>query len=400
MKIIPLVLLALMAGVFMATLPWGRTGWQGYFHAFAEAAMIGALADWFAVTALFRRPMGLPIPHTAIIPARKDEIGRSLARFVSDNFLTPQAIRRRLAETSLAGHLTRWLQEPAVQKRASGLALGFAAWLTGTVRSQDVRDFLRRLGERQLHSLNPAPLAGQALAFLIRDGRHQKLFTVLLRQLVIHLNDNREEIRRRVADGSPWWMPGFIDDRMVVQMIDRIEGQLLEMTLDPDHDMRQHFSDWLADLAHRLETDPEYREMGEAMKKKLLTNPVLTDYAAGLWSDLTARLEDAAENPDDPLRAEIERLLANTARELESDPAMRARVDGWLELALVTVVAENRNAISGLISDTVGTWDAQATARRVELEIGKDLQYIRVSGTIVGGLIGITIHALVQAFYY
>lgn len=395
MKTIPLLLLAVMAVVFWLTLRVEVT-WIGYVHAFAEAAMIGALADWFAVTALFRHPFGVPIPHTAIIPKRKDAIGGALGRFVAEHFLTAEAIRRRLENTSLAALLAEWLGRPQVRREMTGLITGFAAWLAGSVASEQVRGFAQRLGERHLSGVNPAPIAGRVLSFMVRDGRHQWVFTQLLRHVLALLHENRDEIRKRIAEGSPWWMPGFMDDRIVVQMIERIETLLMEMTLDPDHELRERFDARVERLADQLEHDPEFRVLGERIKRELLNNPDLADYVEGLWGDLHVMLTEAAEDLDSPIRASLDRILYGTGRELAADPAMQAQVDAWLEQALIAVVAEHRYQLAGLISETVATWDGVDTARRVELEIGQDLQFIRINGTLVGGLIGVLLHGLVQ----
>ena len=395
MKTIPLLLLALMAAVFWFTLRVEVT-WIGYLHAFAEAAMIGALADWFAVTALFRHPFGIPIPHTAIIPKRKDAIGGALGRFVAEHFLTAEAIRRRLEHTSLAALMAGWLERPEVRREMTGLMSGFAAWLAGTVASEQVRGFASRLGDRYLADVNPAPIAGRMLTFMVRDGRHQWVFTQLLRHILAMLHENRDEIRNRIAEGSPWWMPGFVDDRIVVQMFERVETLLMEMTLDTDHPMRQRFDARVNRLAEQLENDPEFRLLGERLKKEILNNPDLADYVEGLWGDLHDLLKQAAEDPDSPIRTSLDQILYGTGRELAADPAMQKQVDTWLEQALVAVVAEHRYELAALISDTVATWDGEDTARRVELEIGQDLQFIRINGTLVGGLIGVLLHGLVQ----
>jgi len=210
----------------------------------------------------------------------------------------------------------------------------------------------------------------------------------------VTLHDNRETIRANVQRESPWWLPGFVDDRVVVQMLDRIETHLLEMSLDPDHPMRADFNRWAAGLADKLQRAPEYRGWGEKLKSDLLANQGLQDYLFTLWSDLVAGLESDLRDPDSRLRSELGRSAAHLAAELENDQAMQDWANAWLvELAVVTV-KENRFAMAGLISDTVRSWDADQTSRRIEQAIGRDLQFIRVNGTLVGGLAGLAIHAL------
>ena len=394
MKAVPLLLLLLMALVFILTLPQ-PDGWRGYLHAFSEAAMVGALADWFAVTALFRHPLGIPIPHTAIIARRKDEIGNNMARFVSDNFLKRDALHSKLVKANLAGRLTRWLANQEARRKMADLSLRTVSWLINAVGEERLRRFISRLGERHLDIMPLAPLAGKALHLLTEQGRHQDLLTQILRVLIVVLNDNREHIRGRIQQESPWWLPGFVDDKIVVQMFERIETLMFEMALDPEHEMRQRFNRHMDELARELQTSREYLHLGEKIKRDLLANEALHDYLITVWQDLGEELRQQVDDPDSPFRQSLERLYEGLAEELADDQEMQNLVNRWLEDAIVTVVAQNREEIASLISDTVKTWDADTTTRRVELAIGRDLQFIRINGTLVGGLVGLLLHFLV-----
>lgn len=394
MKRIPLLLLLAMAVLFIATL--GRDeAWAPWVHAFAEAGMIGALADWFAVVALFRYPMGIPIPHTAIIPTRKDALGEAMARFVSDHFLAPRAVRAKLVTIDLARLGTEWLQSERGQARLLELADAGIRWALDALDEQRVRKFLGRVTRRQLESLDFAKLLGSTLQWLVRGNRHQDILTQGLRYAIVLLHDNRETIRARVADESPWWVPGFVDDRILRQILDKVETRLLEMSLDPEHPLRGKFNDWLVRLAVELETGPEYRRTGERFKQQLLENEELQDYLYGLWEDLSGRLAEDLDADDSRTRQEIAAALDRLAQELEADQDMQAWINEWLVDALVTVVDQNRNQIASIISDTVRTWDGQEASRRVELALGRDLQFIRINGTLVGGVVGVVIHGLV-----
>jgi uncharacterized membrane-anchored protein YjiN (DUF445 family) len=393
MKRLPLLLLGLMAVLFALTLNRPEA-WAGWLQAFAEAGMVGALADWFAVVALFRRPMGLPIPHTAIIPNRKNEIGDNLARFVAEHFLDPAVVRAKLESVNLARKTATWLKSPSGQQRVQDLGVRVSQWILGALHEARVREFIGRLGARQLEQLDLAPLLGSALGWLIQDGRHQDVLTQSLRIALVTLHDNRDTIRGNVQRESPWWMPGFIDDRVVVQMLDRIETLLLAMSLDPEHPLRGDFDRWATGWADTLRESPDYRGWGERLKSDLLARQELQDYLYGLWADLVAGLEADLRLPDSRVRAELGHSAASLAGELESDPAMQDWINTWLiELAVLTV-DENRLAIASLISDTVRSWDARETSRRIEAAIGRDLQFIRVNGTLVGGLVGLAIHAV------
>ena len=392
MKHLPLILLALMAVLFFLTLDRPEA-WAGWLHAFSEAGMVGALADWFAVVALFRHPMGIPIPHTAIIPRRKNEIGDSLARFVADHFLAPDVVRTRLATVNIAENAALWLKSPRGHERVVELFSRSFRSLVGALNEEEVRHFITRLANRQLKQANLAPLLGQTLEWLIEDGRHQQMLTRSLQFSLVLLHDNRDLIRGNVQRESPWWLPGFVDDKIVVQMLDRIETLLLEMSLDPDHPLREDFNGWMEQWAHDLQNDVEYRRLGDQLKSGLLENRELQDYFYALWQDLVEGLEQGLSDPDSPLRAELGRLITGFADELERDADMQLWLNAWLLDSIVALVDENREAISSLISDTVRTWDAVETSQRVEAAIGRDLQFIRVNGTLVGGLVGVVIHA-------
>lgn len=392
MKRIPLLLLLLMAAIFVATLHRPEA-WAGWVHAFAEAGMVGALADWFAVVALFRHPLGLPIPHTAIIPRRKDELGEAMARFVSEHFLEPGAVRAKLQSIDLSGHAVDWLQSERGQSRLLEFTDAMLRWALEALDEQRVRHFLSRLSRRQLERINLAPLLGHTLDWLVRGDRHQEILTQVLRQAIVLLNEHRETIRERVQGESPWWVPGFVDDRILRQMLERIETRLYEMSLDPDHPLRGQFNRWVSGFAEDLKTSPDHHRAGERFKRQLLDNDDLQDYLYRLWVDLSERLHADLAAPDSKTRAELSSGLERLAGELAGDDAMQAWINEWLTDTVVALVDGNRPQIASLISDTVHTWDGVETSRRVELALGRDLQFIRVNGTLVGGLVGLVIHA-------
>jgi len=393
MKRLPLLLLILMVALFAVTLHRPEA-WAGWLHAFAEAGMVGALADWFAVVALFRHPLGIPIPHTAIIPKRKNEIGDSLAQFVAEHFLHPEVVRGKLESVNLAKNVAVWLKSPAGHDRVLDLGISLSRWMMGALHEERVRRFISRLGSRQLAQLNLAPLIGRTLDWLVQDGRHQQVLTQSLRFAIVLLHDKRETIRGNVQQESPWWLPGFVDDKIVVQMLDRIETLLLEMSLDPDHALRSDFNHWIVQWASEMQNSPQYRRWGEQLKQDLLENEDLQEYLFRLWADFAAGFEDDLADPESGLRRQLSELLTGVAEEMEQDEDMQSWVNSWLLESSVSVVDVNRYAIASLISDTVRSWDADDTSYRVELAIGRDLQFIRINGTLVGGLVGLVIHAV------
>jgi uncharacterized membrane-anchored protein YjiN (DUF445 family) len=393
MKRLPLLLLALMAALFLATLDRPEN-WAGWLHAFAEAGMVGALADWFAVVALFRHPLGIPIPHTAIIPRRKNEIGNSLALFVAEHFLHPDVVRVKLQSVNLARNTAIWLKTEHGHQRVLDLAISMLRWMLGALHEDRVRHFISRLSGRQLSRINLAPMLGRTLEWLVQDGRHQQVLTQALRFAIVFLHDNRETIRGNVQRGSPWWLPGFIDDKILRQMMDRVETLLLEMSLDPDHQMRGEFNHWMVRWSAELQTSDQYRQWGEELQRSLTGNEELQDYLFRLWTDLVSGLETDLSDPESTVRDQFSQLFTGLAEEMEQDVEMQAWVNGWLVESAVSIVNDNRHAIASLISDTVKSWDAQDTSYRVELAIGRDLQFIRINGTLVGGLVGLFIHAV------
>jgi uncharacterized membrane-anchored protein YjiN (DUF445 family) len=392
MKRLPLVLLARMMGLFFITLERPEN-WAGWVHAFAEAGMVGALADWFAVVALFRYPMGLPIPHTAIIPNRKNEIGDSMAQFVAEHFLHPEVVRKKLDSVNLAGNISDWLQTERGHERVVSFGVSAMRWMLGALHEERVRSFIKRLSGRHLAQVELAPLIGRTLEWLVEGGRHQQLFTQVLRSAIVLLADNREVIRGNVQRESPWWLPGFVDDRIVQQMLERIELLLFEMALDPEHAMRKEFTGKLEGWAHDLQHSNELKRWGEGFKQSMLDNDDLQNYMYTLWKDLANGLEKDLEDPQSTVRAQFGAVLQTWAEEMGRDEKLQDWLNVWLTGTIVALVDQNRHAIASLISDTVRGWDAADTSYRVELAIGRDLQFIRINGTLVGGLVGILIHS-------
>ena len=392
MKRIPLLLL-LMGVLFAFTLNHPAS-WARWLHAFSEAGMVGALADWFAVVALFRHPLGIPIPHTAIIPNRKNDLGESLSDFVAEHFLEPGVVRNKLRSVNLSDYVIRWLNSEKGRSSVEDLVATVLRWALNALSETRVRRFLSRLSGKQLANIKLAPLLGNTLDWLVRGQRHQEILTQVLRYSIVVLHDNRDAIRQKVQQESPWWLPGFVDDRIMKKMLERVETRLFEMTLDPDHGLRKQFDEWVQKLAHDLQHAPQHRRWGENFKQQLLENDELQDYLYGLWRELARSIEEDIDNPDSSIKKQVGQWLDNVAQELEADPDMQAWINEWLTEAITVIVARNSAQIASLISDTVRSWDGADTSRRVELAIGRDLQFIRINGTLVGGLVGLIIYAV------
>ncbi len=390
-------LLALVTAIFLATAIWGQDlTWVRYLHATAEAAMVGGLADWFAVVALFRHPLGIPIPHTAVVVERKDQFADTLGEFIQEQFLTPDAITARVRAAEVVPRVARWLQEPAHADRVAGEVLDGAVRLADLVRDEDVHRALEGVVRDRVDATPLAPLLGRGLAFVIRDGRHQQALDVALRELDAYLVDNRDDLRRRLGAQSPWWLPGAAEDRIFERLIDGARALIDEMLHDRDHHLRHRFEDRLVTLASELQVSPEYRERGEQLKHDVLSQPEVRAWATSLWGDLKAQLREQAEDPGSPLRARLAGLARAAGARLADDPVLAGKVERSIETGVAQVVARFHDQIGDLVSTTIARWDAEETADRLELLLGPDLQFIRINGTVVGALAGLVLYSISQ----
>ncbi|NND60065.1 MAG: DUF445 family protein [Gammaproteobacteria bacterium] len=399
MKMLATGLLVLMAVVFvLAHLGYDQYPLLGYVRAFAEAAMIGALADWFAVTALFRHPLGIPIPHTAIIPRQKERIGESLANFVRDNFLTPEALRPRLEGTDFAATIGAWISQPENAKKVTHDVAGILNWLLQTVDSDALRDLVRRNLHRSLREVTVAPLIGRVLDLLVRSDHHQQLMDAAVGAARQTLEDNRFAIRMKIRTESPWWIPKFVDEEIYDKIVSEMEGALNRIGTDENHSARMQFNEKVQAFIERLRHDPELIERGEELKDELLDHPAVQRYLADVWLHLSAYLRDQTGDPDSQFLQRISNALVRLGETVSEDPQLSAEINRWTTDALQYLVSQYRTSIANVITETVRGWDPELTARRVELQVGRDLQFIRINGTLVGGLAGLTIYSLIQLF--
>jgi len=396
MKVRATALLGAVTVVFLAVTVWGGdSGWAGYLQATAEAAMVGGLADWFAVTAVFRHPLGIPIPHTAVIVARKDQFGETLGQFIQEAFLTPDAVTARLRAAEVGPRLAAWLRDPANADRVAGELLDGAVQVADLVGDADVQQALHHALRARLESLPVAPLAGRALEVAIRDGRHQQALDSVLREAERAIDANRDDLRAQLGEASPWWLPGAAEDRLFERLLDGARTLIAALLDDKDHAMRQRFEDRLVALAGELQTAPEWAARGEELKRELLAQPELAAWLGSIWDDLKGRLRDEATTPDGELRRRLAELLASLGDRLE-EPAVAERLDDALCSAVTYVTERFHGEIVKLVGGTIERWDAAETADRLELLLGPDLQFIRINGTVVGALAGLALHTVAQ----
>ena len=394
MKAVAVGLLVAAAVVYVIATSAGGEGTWGYVQAFAEAAMVGALADWFAVTALFRHPLRIPIPHTAIIPRRKDQIGRSLGDFVESNFLTQEVLGERLAQANIGHRLGHWLAEPVNARRVSE-ALGDA--LKGTLEvldDKEVQHGLEGVVRHRVRATPAAPLVGKVVDLSVEGGHHQRLLDAVLASLHGFLDDNRITFRKRLEQESPWWVPEPVDDRIFEKIYTAVGRFIGDVGSDREHEVRRTVDVRVAAFAERLKQDPELLAKGEVLKEELLDHPEFRAWIESLWLGTKRALIDAANDPASEFRTHAADNLRRLGDRLTREPDLQRKVDDWVERSVGYVIERYRSEVSDLIATTVERWDGESTARKMELQVGRDLQFIRINGTLVGGLAGLVIHAL------
>ena len=370
--------------------------WAGYVRAAAEAGMVGALADWFAVTALFRHPLGLPIPHTAIIPTRKDALGRNLGDFVGSNFLSEQVVRDKLARAGIAHRLGTWLDDDEHAERVTSELATAVRGAVQVLRDDDVQAVLEQAVVRKVLAQQWGPPLGRVLGQVFADGSHHRLVDLVCDRAYDWVRDNHETVLRVVSQRAPSWSPRFLDGVVADKIYTEVLSFAWAVKTDPDHHMRKAVDRFLVDFAHDLQHDPRTIDKAEQIKQQVLAHPEVQNVVASAWGTAKRMLLDAAEDPSSELRVRVRDGLRGLGRRLVGEPALRSKVDGWLEGAAVYVVSHYRGEITTLITDTVAKWDAEETSRKIELQVGRDLQFIRINGTVVGALAGLAIYVLTQ----
>ena len=392
--LIVMLAVLVLANVFLSVHPS-----VGYIRAFAEAAVVGALADWFAITALFRQPLGLPIPHTAIIPRNKDRIGESLGRFVESNFASPEVVAAKLASVDLSGKLATWLSE---QGRADLLADYVTRLIPELLDSMDERHVQRFVSASMLEKaarVDLGPLLGEAVMMLTAEKRHQRLLDKLLLEADEYVTANESRIRQRVRKNTAWfWQRLSMDDKVGESVVAALREVVAEIARDPAHPLRLRLDTAIGKLASDLATSPEYREQIAAHARKLLEHPALRDYATGVWRDIRNGMREDIDSEESAIRAWMRSVIGSGANTVLQDPGLRERLNNWMRDVLVEAVQSHQRDVGRLIADTVREWDTQTVTRRIERQVGEDLQYIRINGTLIGGLVGLVIYTIAHAF--
>jgi uncharacterized membrane-anchored protein YjiN (DUF445 family) len=394
MRTVAVALLLFAAAVYLATR--GLDGWWGYVNAGAEASMVGAIADWFAVTALFKHPLGLPVPHTALIPKRKDDLGRGLEEFVGENFLQEDIIRDRVLASTISLRVSRWLAEEAHRRRVVDEVSDVAAIGLAKVTDAQVEELLTEALVPRFREEPVAPLLGGLLAETVHDKLHHGLVDLVLTELQRWLAENPETFAEVLAERAPWWAPERLNDAVTRKLHTEALRWVAEIRWDPHHHARAALDSMLAQLADDLLHDVETQARAERLKERILDHPAVLESAVSLWNALRRALLTSLRDPEGAVRIRLLRELEVFAARLGEDEELRDRLDRMAADLAVFAVDRYGAEVTTVITHTIERWDGKEAARRIELHVGRDLQFIRINGTIVGGLVGVVIHAVTQ----
>lgn len=393
-------LLVVVTAGFLATfLLDGSAGWVGWVRAALEAGMVGGLADWFAVVALFRHPLGLPIPHTAVIPESKDGLGANLSTFVEDNFLAGGQVEERLADPAHVERLGRWLAAPDNADRVATHAVRVVATVVDAVDRDAATERIAAGVRRRLATLEVAPLAGQSLEAAIREHRHAALVTATVEGLRDTVARNRVSLRRRLGEQSPAWVPDLVDDLVFDRAEHVVRTFLAQLAADEDHELRATLDAQLLELTHRLQHDDDVQARIDQAVEQVVTDDLLRRWIGDWWDQVQERLDAAADpaRADDGLRRLVTEALASLGARLQDpDAVLHDRVVAVLVATAPQLAEVGQRELGGLIEATVDRWDAEDTSRRLELWLGRDLQWVRINGTVVGALVGLALHGLAR----
>jgi len=397
MRTVATCLLALAVAVYIATSLWhDAPGWVGYVRSAAEAGTIGALADWFAVTALFRHPLGLPIPHTAIIRKRKDDLGRGLESFVATHFLAEDVVRGKVDQIGVAHRVGGWLREQPNADRVSAEAAARLASTLTRMNDALVVELVEKSVVPRLVEIPWAPVLGALLDRAITDGLQHRALDVLLEQAESWLVKNPEAVHAAVLERAPVWSPKWVDEAIAAKVYQEALKLVMALRADRGHGIRRTLDGFLTDFATRLRTDDDLRARVEELKAHALASPVAADAVEAMWSTAKGILLDLSTDPDSVARRTATERLASFGAKLASDPELAASVDRTAADLATRAVGRYKGDIAAIIGDTVASWEPAEASRRIELQVGRDLQFIRINGTVVGALAGLVIHLVTE----
>ncbi|MFF9122998.1 DUF445 domain-containing protein [Streptomyces sp. NPDC014889] len=399
MKLTATGLLLFVAVVYVLA-KWGEHAgagaWTSYVAAAAEAGMVGALADWFAVTALFRHPLGLPIPHTAIIPTKKDQLGISLGEFVGENFLSEDVVRQRLHAVGIGNRLGAWLAQPEHADRVTAELATALRGALAVLRDSDIQAVVGEAITRRANTQEIAPGIGKLLERVVADGGHKRVVDLVVSRAHDWLVLHGDSVMDAVQGGAPGWTPRFVDRKVGERVYKELLRFITEMRDMPSHPARGALDRFLTDFASDLQSDTDTRARVERLKGEVLRRGEVQDLIASAWTAVRSMIVAAAEDERSELRLRVRASLLSLGARMAEDSKAQGKVDSWVEGAAVYVVTTYRKEITSLITDTVAGWDAEHTTRKIEAHIGRDLQFIRINGTVVGSMAGVVIYAVTR----
>lgn len=372
----------------------GAGEWVGYVRAASEAGMVGALADWFAVTALFKHPLGIPIPHTAIIRKKKDQLGTSLSSFVGNNFLAPDVVSEKVRSAQVPLRLGTWLAETENAERVAAESATIMHGVIEVLNDEDITQVIDNTIVRRLADPQWGPPIGRVLDELIKENRQLPLIDMLAERAHQWALGSEETIERVVSRDSPTWSPKFVDTLLG----EKIYKELVEFTWkirsNPQHELRLAANKFLVDYAHDLQHDPATIEKAESLKAQIMGREEITGLAAATWKVAKRLITESVDDPSSTLRRKISENVAMWGARIRDDDELRGKVDGWLLGGARYIASNYADEITTIITDTVARWDADEASRKIELQVGRDLQFIRINGTVVGSLAGLAIYSL------
>jgi len=372
--------------------------WVPFVRAFAEAAMVGAFADWFAVTALFRHPLGIPIPHTAIIPKRKPQIAVGFGHFIAHNFLDPDQITTRIRSQNLVKRLAKWLRSPERANQIADAVTEIIRGILNVIDDDEVSRALSRGLNQRLETIRAAPLVGRFLGILLAGDRQRDALVQLINLLAEVIATNENEIRRRIARELPPWVPRIVDRRIYERLLEGVQRLLDELRGNPDHPVYHQFAGlidrWIVDL----QFDPQMQQQIDGLKHELINHPVAQELVRMSWRDLKLTLLEQSVTSSSSLRRSIVVAVERFADLIEDNDEWYEKIENWMTEAVVALVGRYRHVIGEFVTQVVNSWDTQMTTRKIELQFGRDLQFIRINGTIVGGLVGLIIYSVSLLF--
>ncbi|MDT5102614.1 MAG: hypothetical protein QOI25_127 [Mycobacterium sp.] len=377
----------------------GAAPWIGYVRAAAEAGMVGALADWFAVTALFKHPLGIPIPHTAIIKRKKDQLGEGLGSFVRENFMSPEVVETKLRGAEVAGRIGKWLSDESHAERVATEASTVLRVLVEMLRDEDIQQVLDRMIVKRIAEPQWGPPIGRVLASLLEEGRQEALIQLLADRAFEWSLNSGEVIERVIERDSPSWSPRWVDHLVG----DRIHRELMDFTdkvrRNPDHELRRSATKFLFEFADDLQHDKATIDRAENVKNQIMARDEVAKAAETAWSAAKRILLESVDDPSSALRARIADSVMHIGESLRDDADLRDKVDNWIVRAAQHLVVQYGTEITAIITETIDRWDADEASRRIELHVGRDLQFIRINGTVVGSLAGLAIYSIAQLLF-